>query len=71
MSKELHKAILKRSILRNISLKHRADTNKKTTALKEVPVKNTKNPYFENLDTKNITDNRSFWRTVLPLFTQN
>ena len=34
-------------------------------------MKNTKKSYFENLDTKKITDNRSFWRTVLPLFTQN
>ena len=34
-------------------------------------MKNTKKSHFENLDTKKITDNRSFWRTVLPLFTQN
>ena len=34
-------------------------------------LKNTKKTYFENRDTKRITDNRSFWRTVLPLFTQN
>ena len=34
-------------------------------------MKNTKKSYFENLDTKKITDNRNFWRTVLPLFTQN
>ena len=40
MSKELHKAIMKRSRLRDISLKHWTDTNKKTTALKEISVKN-------------------------------
>ena len=34
-------------------------------------MKNTKKSYFENLDTEKITNNRSFWRTVLPLFTQN
>ena len=34
-------------------------------------LKNIKKSYFENLDTKKITDNRSFWRTFLPLFTQN
>ena len=33
--------------------------------------KNTKKSYFENLDPKKVTDNRSFWRTVLLLFTQN
>ena len=34
-------------------------------------MKNTEKSYFENLETKNITGNRSFWRTVLPLLTQN
>ena len=34
-------------------------------------MRNTKKSYFENLDTKKITNNRSFWRTVLPFFTQN
>ena len=34
-------------------------------------MKNTKKSYFKNLDTKKITDNRSFWRTVLRLFTQD
>ena len=34
-------------------------------------MKNTKKSYFENFDTKKITDNRNFWRTVLRLFTQN
>ena len=40
MSKELHKAIMKRSRLRNIFLKHRTRTNKKITAPKESSVKN-------------------------------
>ena len=29
----------------------------------------TKNLYFESLNTKKITDSRTFWRTVVPLFT--
>ena len=33
-------------------------------------LKNTKKSYFENLDIKQITDNKSFWRNVLPLFTK-
>ena len=40
MSKELQKTIMKRSRLRNKFLKHRTDTNKKTTASKEISVKN-------------------------------
>ena len=39
--------------------------------LRKKLLKNTKKSYFENLDNKKITDNRSFWRTVPPLFTQN
>ena len=34
-------------------------------------MKNIKKSYFENLETKKITDNRNFWRTVQPLFNQN
>ena len=75
MSNVLHKVIMKRSRLRNTFLKHGTDTNKKTTILKDTSVKkllkSTKKSYFENLDTKKITDNRCFWRTFLPLFTQN
>ena len=34
-------------------------------------MKSTKTSYFENLEYKIITDNGSFWRTALPLFTQS
>ena len=75
MSKELHKAIMKRSRLRNKFLKHRTDTNKKNYSTQrnicKKLLKNTKKSYFENLDTERITDSRSsFWRTALRLFTQ-
>ena len=33
-------------------------------------LKNYKNSYISNLDTKKITDNRTFWKTVVPLFTK-
>ena len=39
MSKEFHKTIMKGSGLRNMSLKHRTDTNKKTTAPTEISLK--------------------------------
>lgn len=29
------------------------------------PLKTTKKEYFSNLDTKKVTDNRTFWRTVV------
>ena len=75
MSEELHKATMKRSRLRNIFLKHRTGTNKKNYStqrnLCKKLLKNSKKSYFENLDTKKITDSINFWRTVLPFFTQN
>ena len=32
-------------------------------------LRKTKKSYFENLNAKNVTDNRTFWKTVVPLFT--
>ena len=75
MPKQLHKAIIKRSRLRSIFLKHRTDTNRKNYStqrnLCKKLLKNTKKSYFENLNTKKIPVNRSFSRTVPQLFTQN
>ena len=31
-------------------------------------MRTTKKEYFNNLDTKNVTDNKTFWRTVVPTF---
>ena len=66
---------MKRSRLRSKLLKHRTNTNKKNYSTRrnlcKKLLKNTKKSYFENLDNKKITGNRSFWKTVLPLFTQN
>ena len=31
-------------------------------------VKNTKRTYFNNLDIEKVTDNRKFWKTVIPIF---
>ena len=48
---------------RNILLKDLTDTNKKIAAPKNLwrkLWKKTKKSYFENLDTKKFTDNRSF-----------
>ena len=39
MSKKLYKGVIRRSRLRNIFLKHRTKTSKKTTALKQISVK--------------------------------
>ena len=31
-------------------------------------LRTTKKEYFNNLDTKKVTDNKTFWRTVVPTF---
>ena len=33
-------------------------------------LRKTKESYFESLNTKKITDNRTFWQTVVPLITK-
>ena len=62
MSKELHKAIIKRSRLWNTFLKHKTDNKNKNYSsqrnLSKKLLKNTKKSYFENLDTKKIADNK-------------
>ena len=32
-------------------------------------LRTTKKEYFNNLDTKRVTDNKTFWRTIVPTFT--
>ena len=31
-------------------------------------LKNSKRTYFNNLDIRKVTDNRRFWKTVIPIF---
>ena len=68
MNKELSKAIMHRSKLRNNFLRHRSNENRKkyskqrdywVSLLRRI-IKN----YYDNLNEKNITDNKKFWKTV-------
>ena len=73
MTKELHKAIMKRSRLRNTFLKDRTENNQEVfkhhiNFCKTLRTK--KNSYYSNLDTKKVTDNKTFWKTIIPLFTK-
>ena len=72
MTKDLHKAIMKRSKLRNKFLKSRNLSDRKNYTsqrnLCKKLLKNTKRTYFNNLDIRKVTDNRTFWKTALPLF---
>ena len=72
MTKNLHKKIMKRSKLRNKHLKSKSLTDRKNYNVQHNFCKKlfrtTKKEYFNNLDTKNVTDNKTFWRTVVPTF---
>ena len=70
MTKELSKEIMARSRLRNKYLTDKTVENRllytqqrnKCVAL----LRNTKKNYYENLDEKEVTDNKKFWRTIQP-----
>ena len=69
MTKNLRKEIMKQSRIRNKYLKSKSLADRKNYNIqrnfcKELP----KKKYFNNLNTKKITDNKTFWRTVVPTF---
>ena len=70
MNKTLQKAVMTRYRLRNKFLKNKTQSNE--TAYKKQRnycvslFRKEKKSFFENLDTKNITDNKKFWKTVKP-----
>ena len=72
MTKDLHKAIVKRSKLRNMFLKsgNLSDRKNYTSQINlcKKLLKNTKRTCFNNVDNRKVTDNRTVWKTVVPLF---
>ena len=72
MTKHLHKTIMKRSRFRNKFLRDRTDISreehKKQRNLCVSLFKKAKKDHFANLDTKSVTDNKKFWQTVKPIF---
>ena len=74
MTKELQKPIMKRSRLRNKFLKDRTEKNQKNFERQinfcKKLLRITKKLYYSNLDISKITDNKSFWKTIIPLFTK-
>ena len=72
MTKKVHQEIMKRPRLRNKYLKFKSSTDRKNYNIKRNFCKKllraTKKEYFNNLNTKKVTDNRPFWRTIFPGF---
>ena len=72
MNKTLRKAIMHRLKLKNIFHKTRAkeDWNnyKKQRNFCVNLLRNTKKDYFQKLNIKDLTDNKKFWKTIKPFF---
>ena len=74
-NKELSKAIMTRTKLRNIFLQNRSEGNRiRYTKQRNFCVsllRKTKERYYENLNEKFVVDNKLFWKTVKPLLSDN
>ena len=61
---------MKRARFRNQFLKHRTDENKRWYKKQRnycvSLLRKTKTQHYSNLDEKNVTDNKAFWKTVKP-----
>ena len=71
MNKKLNKKIIKRSHLRNNFLNGEGDIDRKAYDKQHNCIfsllRNEKNNFYGNLDTKVVIDNKTFWKTVKPL----
>ena len=71
LNKDLSKAIMTRTKLRNIFLQNKGEENKiRYTKQRNFCVsllRKTKKRYYENLNEKSAVDNKLFWKTVKPL----
>ena len=74
MNKELRKAVMLRSKLRNKFNKHKTDSAKvaykKQRNICTNLFRKAKSDYYSNLNPCSITDNKKFWKTVKPLFSE-
>ena len=72
INKDLSKAIMTRTKLRNIFLQNKCEENKiRYTKQRNFCVsllRKTKKRYYENLNEKSVVDNKLFWKTVKTLF---
>ena len=73
MTKELKKAKMHQSKLKNKSNRDRTDDNwnkyKQQRNKCVVMLRRTKLHYYKHVDTHYLVDNRTFWKTIKPIFT--
>ena len=74
-NKELSRAIIMRTKLRNIFLQNRSEDNRirciKQRNFCVYLLRKTKKRYYENLNEKFVVDNKLFWKTVKSLLSDN
>ena len=69
-NRKLKNSLMVRPRLKITFLKHPTNEKKKIKEAKKFLcqyIKEREKNYFENLDTKKISDNKTFWKTVKPL----
>ena len=68
------KAIMDRSRLRNKFLKTRSNEDKKAYNTQKnsclTLVRKTKKDYYNNLDHENVTNNKTFWKSIKSFFSE-
>ena len=70
INKTIKKAFMKRSRLGNVYLKIRSDNKREYNKQRNYCLSllgKTKTNYYANLNEKDLTDNKQFWRTLKPL----
>ena len=68
MTKELRKAIMLRSKLKNIFNKNKTHFNWQKYKHQRNLLRKTKKQYFAKLNVKDVADNKLFWKNVKPYF---
>ena len=75
MTKTLRKAIMNRTRLRNIYCNNRTVDNLKAFKKQRNKcvkiLRQAKKDYYKDLDIKDLTDSKKFWKSVKPLFNEN
>ena len=74
ITKELSRKIMKRSRLRNNFLRKKTEETRKLYVKQRNKcvslLKKAKKEYYQNLDEKNVIDNKKFWKTVKRLLSE-
>ena len=64
---------MKRTRMRNKFLRERTETNRRAYNIQRnycvSLIQKTKRDYYSNLNQEQVTDNKIFWKTVKPFFT--